>query len=301
MLPSLLAALAMTLSPPLPTPPPGFQEADYQAWVEKRETGLRKPDSWLSLVGLVWLEQGTFTVGSGADAHYQLNTGPATLGTLWLAHDGQVWFKLAPQAGEVTLDGVVLAPESKARLTTDAEGATPSKIGFGDAHFIVIERSGKVALRVKDASATTLTSFTGNVRYPFSVDWVVSARWEAFAEPEMLEIASVIGTVDQTPSPGKAHFAINGKEYTLQPTLEGDQLFFVFGDRTNGKETYGMARYLYGKVEADGKTVVIDFNRAYNPPCVYTPYATCPLPIPANRLDLFVTAGEKTYAGPGAH
>lgn len=301
MLPSLLAAAAMTLSSPPTVPPPGFQEADYNAWVEKRESGLRKPDSWLSLVGLVWLEPGTHTVGSAPEAHYQLETGPAQLGTLSLQAGNRLSFTAANGAEGLTLDGLPLAPATAVVLKSDADGATPSKLAFGDAHFIVIERSGKLALRIKDAAAPTLTGFTGNTRYPFSADWVVNARWEAFAEPQMLEIASVIGTVDLTPSPGKAHFAINGREFTLQPTQEGDQLFFVFGDRTNGKDTYGMARYLYARLSDDGKTVVIDFNRAYNPPCAYTPYATCPLPTADNRLDLYVTAGEKKYAGPGAH
>lgn len=296
----LLLALAMTLSPPPAAPPPGFSETDFQTWVEKRESGLRKPDSWLSLVGLVWLEPGTHSVGSDAAAHYQLSTGPASLGTLTLDQDKAVWFSAAA-AQDLTLDGQPLASAQRVRLTSDAEGATPSKLGFGSAHFILIERSGKLALRVKDAEAPTLTGFTGNPRFPFAPSWVVTARWEAFAEPQMIEIASVIGTVDALPSTGKAHFTIDGRAFTLQPTLEGDQLFFVFGDRTNGKDTYGMARYLYSKVSEDGKSVVIDFNRAYNPPCVYTPYATCPLPTAENRLDLYVHAGEKKYVGPGTH
>lgn len=297
----LLCALAMTLSPPPFELPPGFSETDYAAWVEKRESGLRKPDSWLSLVGLVWLEPGTRSVGSGTSAHYQLNSGPALLGSLSLEEDHSVWFSAAAEARNLSLDERPLASLERVQLRSDADGNTPSKLAFGNAHFILIERSGKLALRVKDAAASTLTGFTGNTRYPFAPSWVVTARWEAFPEPQRVEIASVIGTVDAMPSPGRAHFTINGREYTLQPTLEDDQLFFVFGDRTNGKDTYGMARYLYSKVSEDGKTVVIDFNRAYNPPCAYTPYATCPLPTADNRLDLYVQAGEKKYAGPGAH
>lgn len=290
---NLSIAAAFSLSQPVPPPPPGFAEADFVQWRDTREANLRKPDGWLALVGLVWLDPGKHTVGSGKDQHYELETGPERLGEIELV-DGKIWFEPAADAGELLLDGQPL--QGRVELRPDSQ-EKPSKLSFGDAHFVVIERSGKLGLRVRDASAPTLTGFTGNTRFDFDPGWVITADWEAFPEPQMLEVASVIGTIDLTPSPGKASFQFAGQRYTLQPTLEGDQLFFVFGDRTNGKQTYGMARYLYAKVTADGRHVVLDFNRSYNPPCAYTPYATCPLPTDGNRLDLAITAGELKYAG----
>jgi hypothetical protein len=288
---SLTLALGLVSQLALTAVPAGFAEADYRSWQQTRLDNLRKPDSWLSLIGLVWLESGRHSVGSGADRHYQLGGGPDALGTLDL-HDDQVWFE--PASGvEVKLDGAPIS--ARTQLHSDAAG-TPSKLEFGDTHFILIERGGKLGLRVKSTAAPVLTGFTGIDTYAYDPKWVVTADWLPFEHEQTLEIATIIGTIEPTPSHGKAQFSIDGQTFTLQPTTEGDALFFVFGDRTNGRETYGMARFLYAKLTADGRHVVLDFNRTYNPPCAFTPYATCPLPTPENRLDLAVTAGEKKYA-----
>jgi uncharacterized protein (DUF1684 family) len=127
----------------------------------------------------------------------------------------------------------------------------------------------------------------------------VQATWVPFTPPHTLDIPTVLGTVDRMPVPGKAVFERDGKRYELLPVVEeegSDQVWFIFADRTSGKETYGAARFLYADKAKDGK-LVIDFNKAYNPPCAFTPYATCPLAPPENRLDLRVTAGEKKYRG----
>lgn len=287
---TLALALGMAAQAVSSTPPAGYGAAEHRAWQETRLTNLRKPDGWLSLIGLVWLEPGQHSVGAGADAHYRLEAGPDRLGTLELI-DSQVWF--APQDGvTATLDGTPV--QERVQLVSDADGP-PSRLAFGSAHFTLIDRGGRLGLRVKSSEAPVLTGFRGLTSYAYDPDWVVTARWQPFAEPRTLEIASIIGTVDTLPTPGVAVFERDGRTYTLQPTAEGDQLFFVFGDRTNGRETYGMARFLYAKASTDGQTVVLDFNRAYNPPCAFTPYATCPMPPEGNRLDLAVRAGEQKY------
>jgi uncharacterized protein (DUF1684 family) len=125
----------------------------------------------------------------------------------------------------------------------------------------------------------------------------VVARWEPSNPPTEIAVPNVLGEVERSPSPGTAVFTIGGKEYRLTPVLEGDspELFFIFGDETNRTETYGAGRFLYAEPAKDGK-VILDFNRAYNPPCAFSAFATCPLPPKPNRLALRVDAGEKRPA-----
>ncbi|MGB3046730.1 DUF1684 domain-containing protein, partial [Dokdonella sp.] len=135
--------------------------------------------------------------------------------------------------------------------------------------------------------------------YPVDPSWRIEAKWVAFDPPHTLEIPNVIGTLDRMPVPGKAIFERDGKAFELLPVLEtedADELFFIIADKTSGKETYGAARFIYSAMPRDGK-VVIDFNKAYNPPCAFTAFATCPLAPPENRLGVAVTAGEKKYRG----
>src|SRR5690606_13501956 len=152
-------------------------------------------------------------------------------------------------------------------------------------------------LRVKDTEAATRTGFLGIDYFPIDPSWRVTAKWVPFEPVHKLEIPNVLGDIDEMPVPGKAVFERDGKTFELLPVLEepgADSLFFILADRTSGKQTYGAARFLYTDMPKDGK-LVIDFNKAYNPPCAFTPFATCPLAPPENRLDLAITAGEKKY------
>jgi uncharacterized protein len=154
-------------------------------------------------------------------------------------------------------------------------------------------------LRVKDGDAPIRKHFLGIDSFPIDPSWRIEATWVPAAPGETLEMGTVIGTIDKYPVPGKLEFSRDGKQFEILPVIEvpGDkQYFVVFADRTSGKETYGAARFLYIDPPKDGK-VVLDFNKAYNPPCAFTPFATCPLAPPENRLDLRVTAGEKNYRG----
>jgi uncharacterized protein (DUF1684 family) len=153
-------------------------------------------------------------------------------------------------------------------------------------------------LRVRDARARTRTGFVGIENFPIDVGWRYDARFEPHPPGKTIEIANVIGQLDAMPNPGAVVFERDGQTFRLEAVDDGDgTLFLIFADRTNGKQTYGAGRFLYADAPVEGRTVV-DFNRAYNPPCAFNAYSTCPLPPPENRLDLAVTAGEKTYAGP---
>jgi uncharacterized protein (DUF1684 family) len=265
-----------------------------QAWQATRAANLKAPDGWLSLIGLEWLKEGANRVGSAADNDIVLHAGPAHLGTVTQAADGSLSIALASGSG-ATIDGKHVA---RAALIDDMHATgKPTTVAFGSASFFIIERDGKKALRVKDENASTRTGFLGLDYFPVDASWRVEATWVPFDPPHELEIGSVLGTVNKEKVPGKAVFTRDGHTFELYPIQEdADSLFFVFADRTSGKETYGAARFITTGLPKDGK-VVVDFNQAYNPPCAFTPYATCPLAPPENRLDLRVTAGELKYRG----
>jgi uncharacterized protein len=270
---------------------------DLKATVEKaraeRLATLTAPDGWLSLIGLEWLEPGANRVGSAADNDIVLKAGPPHLGTITLDDNGAATIELAKGSGAL-VDGREV---ERATLVDDADGRKPTDVRFGSAQFFVIARDGRKALRVKDENADTRTHFLGLDYFPIDASWRVVADWVPFDPPHELEIGSVLGTIDKEKVPGKAVFTRDGHTFELFPIQEEpNSLFFVFADRTSGKETYGAARFLDTPLAKDGK-LVLDFNQARNPPCAFTPYATCPLAPPENRLDVRITAGEKNYRG----
>lgn len=269
-----------------------------EKWQADRVARLEAPDGWLSLIGLPWLKPGINTIGSATDNDVVLLKGPAHLGTISWHEDGKVDIVLNKDSGAL-IDG---KSAQKAALLDDSHDH-PTRVSFGKAGFYLISRGPKKGLRVKDPEASTRTGFTGIERYPVDKSWRIEAKWVPFDPVHHLDVPTIIGTVEKYPVPGKLVFEREGKSFSILPVIEvpGDkELFVIFADRTSGKETYGAGRFIYIDMPKDGK-VVIDFNKAYNPPCAFTPYATCPLAPPENRLDLRVTAGEKNYHGPGAH
>ncbi len=265
-------------------------------WRAGRVKRLKAPDGWLSLIGLHWLVVGVNTIGSD----------PANTVVLKA--------KVPPQIGTVTVDkGIAtLEPNPAAGLTIDGKPATgpvrliadtdphgPTVVQVATVRFQVINRSGKLALRVKDSESDTRTHFRGIDYFPIDAKWRVEARFEPFNPPRTVRITNILGMTEQYPSPGLLAFTIDGKEYRVEPVLEEGEkdYFIIFKDQTSGKETYGAARFVYAAPPDSNGRTVIDFNKAYNPPCAFTPFATCPLPPPENRLPFRVTAGEKKYAG----
>jgi uncharacterized protein (DUF1684 family) len=272
--------------------PPADYVKQIEQWRAQRVERLKSENGWLSLIGLHWLKDGRNTVGSAKDNDVVLAKGPKRLGVVTVK-DGKASIELDAKA-EATIDG---AKTTRQAELLDDSHEKPTTVAFGTASFYLIDRNGRKGLRVKDSRAETRTKFAGIDAYKIDPSWRVEAKWEPFTPPHSLDIPTVLGTVDKMPVPGKAVFTRDGKTYELLPVLEtpdAKELWFIFADRTSGKETYGSGRFLYADMPKDGK-VVIDFNKAYNPPCAFTPYATCPLAPPENRLALPVTAGEKKY------
>jgi len=266
---------------------------EIERWHAQRIERLTAPNGWLSLAGLEWLKPGANRIGSARDNDIVLAKAPAHLGTITWADDGTLSIALDATDG-VTIDG---ATGTRAVLRDDSH-ANPTTVAFGSVHFIAVDRGGRKGLRVRDSEAETRTRFAGIERFRVDDTWRIVANWVPLDPPYSLATGTVIGTIERYPAPGRAVFERDGKRFELYPVLEapGDrQLFLIFTDATSGKETYGAARFLYADMPRDGK-IVLDFNKAYNPPCAFTPYATCPLAPPENRLDVRVTAGEFKYA-----
>ncbi len=275
----------------------GAPEADYAAQVEaaraKRVARLTAADGWLTLVGLHFLQPGANTVGRAADNQIVLASGPAHFGTAMLASDGKVTFTPAVDSGAM-ING---QPAGATELKMGGEGK-PTLVTSGTVSFFLIERGGRMALRVKDSAAERRTKFLGLDYFPLDPSWRIEARWVPFDPPREVPITNMIGNVSTEKVPGKAVFEREGRTFELLPIIEGpnEPLFFVISDATSGKETYLAARFLDADPPVDGK-VVLDFNKAVNPPCAFTPFATCPLPPKENQLSIAVTAGEKKYRG----
>jgi len=273
--------------------PTGSYESQIEAWRAQRVERLKAPNGWLSLIGLEWLKEGKNTVGSDKKNDIVLTAGPAHLGVVTLAK-GKATIVLDAKSG-ATIDGKPIKESALADDTTEK----PTVVAFGTASFYAIDRNGKKGLRVKDSEAKTRKNFVGIDYFPIDPSWRVEAKYTPFFPPHTLEIPNVLGQIDKMPVPGKVEFVKDGKTYTLLPVLEepdAKELWFIYADKTTAKETYGGGRFLYSDMPKDGK-VVVDFNKSYNPPCAFTPHATCPLAPPENRLAIPVTAGEKKYRG----
>jgi len=270
--------------------PPSKQQEEK--WRADRTAGLLAPDGWFSLVGLDWLRPGKTTVGTAKDNAIQLSGDAAAHVAVFDLEGQQV--KLLPPPGGFP-----------AGLTVDGKPAQAGVVGednplkIGTFTLVAIQRGDRFALRIKDAKAPTLVQFHGLNWYAPEEKYRVLARWLPYAPPHDVEIPTILGTTVKDKVPGAAEFMIDGQTVRLEPIVEGSRLFFILRDSTSHSTTYGAGRFLYTDLPSDGLNkpgeLWLDFNRLQNPPCAYTPYATCPLPPPQNRLQVAIPAGEKRY------
>ncbi len=272
---------------------------------ERREAGLRDPMGWLTLVGLHWLAPGTTTFGSDAGNAIVLHATEGIVapvaGAFEVAGDR---VRVHPEAaGGLTLDGGPV-PDGLELLDDDTEADDrPTILELASLRLYLIRRgAGRLAIRVKDTAAMALRAFEGIDCYPVDPAWRVVGRLESADPGASMRVPDVVGDVLDEPTPGDVTFEAGGARHRLH-ALESmpGHLWLIFGDATNGTETYGAGRFLVsGPVQADG-SVELDFNLAYNPPCVFSPFATCPLPPAGNRLALRVEAGERLPKGGTLH
>ncbi|MFS8462441.1 DUF1684 domain-containing protein [Xanthomonas campestris pv. raphani] len=267
--------------------------ADNAAWREARLTELRAPDGWTSLVGLHWLSLKAHYIGRSADSGIRLAVGPPKMGMVSSERDA-VWF--VPERGAaLTVGGKPLT--GKIRFQSDVD-PQPTLIGFDDGKGVLslIHRGDRYALRVKHADAPSRTGFAGLDYWPIDPSWRIQARYVPNNVGKTIPIVDIVGISSEQPNAGAIEFERDGKTYRLEAIGEpGRPMFVVFADRTSGHGSYSAGRFLDLEAPDASGHVVVDFNRAINPPCAFTPFATCPLPPPENRIDLAVSAGEKAY------
>ena len=263
---------------------------DLAEWRADAEQALRAEDGWLALAGLFWLSEGLNRVGSDPAGDLALpdDLAPPLMAEVWL-REGAVSLGAAHPA--LTLNGE--APEGRP-LRSDSDPA-PDTVTLGRLSMLVIRRGARIGLRLRDRDHPARASFAGRVWYPPQPEFRVTATFAPHAEPKTLLISTIIGEVEEQRSPGAVVFQIGGEECRLEAASAGGGLFFNFRDATSGKATYPPGRFLKADAPQGGK-VLLDFNQAYNPPCAFTPFATCPLPPPQNILKVAILAGERSPA-----
>jgi uncharacterized protein (DUF1684 family) len=264
-----------------------------ETWRRERVQRLTADDGWLTVAGLYWLEEGDNRAGTESGSRILLppGTAPPRMGIFRRAKD-EVTFTADPSA-TVTSGGRAVRT---LQMKDDSTG-TPDVITLNDLTMFIIKRGDRLAVRLRDKNRRERREFAGLDYYPIRNEYRIVAEWVPYEAQRTIAIPNVLGMTEELPCPGYARFTIGGKERRLEPVLEepGDQeLFFIFADQTNESETYPSGRFLYAPKAKDG-AIVLDFNKAYNPPCAFTAFATCPLPPPQNRLAARIEAGEKRY------
>ena len=257
-------------------------------WHQQRIQDLKAPDGWINLVGLFWLQPGINRLGSSTSnelilAHPNM---PARAGYFEWVNQEVYW---------VTEPGITITENSvpvNRQLVYSQELINIPQLTLEDLRFTVIARGDKIGIRMRDLHSPALDSFHTIPRFPVNRNWKLKAYFEP-RESRKIEILNVLGQVNRENSPGKLAFTYQQKTYRLDVLEEGDQWFILFADATSGKTTYPTGRFLYVSQKKPGEEIYIDFNQAFNPPCAFTPYATCPLPPPQNRLSFAVNAGEQ--------
>jgi uncharacterized protein (DUF1684 family) len=269
--------------------------SSIKKWQRQRVESLTNPESWLSLSGLFWLQQGQNSFGGAEDNNivFPGNNVPPKIGLIILNGDSvytKIYKKVKVTCNNQTVEYIKMIPDVEKNKTV---------LRLASLSWFIIKRGDKYAIRLRDSENPAIKNFKGIERFPIDKKWRVKARMEFYNPPKIVEIPTVLGTMVEAESPGALVFEINGREFRLDPLGKktDKELSLIFSDKTSGWETYGGGRFLeVDNVDSNGYTY-IDFNKAYNPPCAFTDYATCPLPPEQNKLKIRVEAGEKKYSG----
>lgn len=267
--------------------------AELERWHRQRVESLKAENGWLNVAGLFWLSEGKNSFGSDKQNAVVFPEGSIAAKAGYFERSGNI-AKLVVGDAPITVNG---KPASEAIIFHPDSVQNPV-IASGNLRWTIIKRDNKIGVRLRDLAAKKIAGFKGIEHFKTDTAWRLTATFQKHALPTQIAITNVLGQTSQQPSPGKLFFTINNKVFSLDALEEGDELFMLFADETSGNQTYGTGRFLsVDKPGADGRTI-IDFNKAYNPPCAFTEFATCPLPPKQNVLPIAITAGEKNY---GSH
>lgn len=263
---------------------------EIQEWDHARAQRLKRDNGWLNLVGLYWLDEGENSFGSDKsnDIVFPSNAAPQ-MGNFTL-EDSTIFIKINDDV-DVLIDSQLV---KEAKLKSDIEDST-TIMSYGSLRwYTIVREGGKYGIRLRDIEAPLVKNFEGIKRFPINEDWKIEATWVPLDPPQELIIPNIIGTTSEAKAYGRLDFEIDNKTYSLYPTGQ-ESLFVIFADQTSGVETYGAGRFLYTDGPDSNNIVILDFNKAYNPPCAFTKYATCSLPPKENQLKVRITAGEMNY------
>ena len=262
---------------------------EIEDWDKRRVERLREENGWLNLAGLFWLKEGENKFGASKDNDIIFSSGPDNIGILILK-DSVVTVKINQGINVINNGNAV----TEMTLLDDLSG-NPIILQTGSLRWNVIKRTKGIGIRLRDLNADLVKNFKGIERFPVNEEWKIEASFDVYDPPKKILIPDIVGTVDEELCPGAVVFVKDGKEYRIDAIDSGQRLFLIFADETSGVETYGAGRFMYvDKPDSAGK-IILDFNKAYNPPCVFTKFATCPLPPKENYLKLRIEAGEKVW------
>lgn len=266
-------------------------QKEINDWHAKRIKGLAGENGWLNLVGLYWLSEGKNSFGSGKNNKIVFPAGTIDANAGYFERVGTTVKLVTSDNVDVKVNGIT----TKEAIIFHKDSLRPAVVSINNLRFTIIKREDKIGIRLRDLKSQALAEFKGVNRFPVDSAWNIQAVLQSEPQIKSIPITNVLGQTNEQKTPGKLWFSIGGKKYSLDALEEGEELFIIFGDATSGETTYPSGRFLYAKKPgADGKTF-IDFNKAYNPPCAFTDYATCPLPPKQNILSIAITAGEKNY------
>jgi uncharacterized protein (DUF1684 family) len=273
---------------------PRDESARIADWRAKRLASLTSETGWLTPIALYWLKDGGNSFGRAADRAFSLDDAALAPDTgTFVLKAGRVRYVAAHASTAMTYRG---APVTSLELESDA-AEKPTELIAGKLHFMLIERAGHLGIRVRDSVSPNRLQFKGLQYFPARADWHILAHFEPYVPEHRIPIVNILGMTEDMTSPGAIVFERNGRTWRLDAILEapGDrQLFVMFSDATSGKETYGAGRFMYVELPHADR-IGVDFNEAFNPPCAFTDFATCPLPPQQNQLALRVDAGELKY------
>jgi len=265
---------------------------EINEWGAKRVNRLKADDGWLNLVGRFWLKQGESTFGSAKDNDIVVESSklPEHIGS-FIFEDSVVTFRAKDgvdvMLGDMSVKEIVLVDDQKSDVTV---------LQIGSVKFNLIVRDTLYGIRFRDLNSDLVKNFKGVDRFPIDESWKINAKFEAYNPVKEIDVPNVLGQISKEKSPGAVVFERDGKTHRIDAVDEGgDRLFLIIADQTSGEETYGGGRFMYVNKPDSTGTILLDFNKAYNPPCVFTKYATCPLPPLQNYLKLKIEAGEKVY------
>lgn len=264
---------------------------EIKKWDQRRIERLKAPDGWLNLVGRTWLKPGVNKFGSAKDNDVVIESDkvPAYMGE-FIFKDSTVIMKV--------YDGVNIIHNGKPVkeiVMIDDQKKDMTVFEYGTIKWNLIIRGDQYGIRFRDLESPLVKNFKGIDRFPVNEDWKLTAKFEAYNPPKKIFVPNVLGQIEEELSPGAVVFEKDGKQFRIDAIDEGDRLFLIIADETSGEETYGGGRFIYVDKPDSAGNINLDFNKAYNPPCVFTKYATCPLPPEQNYLKLKITAGEKNY------